>query len=90
MGDEKIKFVLAAYNGGYGHIMDAMRLAEKNGKNPRIWEDNVDYYVLNKSNPRFYNDPVVMHGYMRGYEPYNYVNDIINRYEHYKNVLTQD
>ncbi|MFW6327596.1 MAG: transglycosylase SLT domain-containing protein [Bacteroidota bacterium] len=86
--NEKIKFVLAAYNAGYGHIMDAMRLAEKNGKNPRIWDDNVDYYVLNKSNPRFYNDPIVVHGYMRGYEPYNYVNDIISRYEHYKNVLT--
>ena len=29
---EKIKFTLAAYNAGIGHIYDAQRLAEKYGK----------------------------------------------------------
>ncbi len=49
---ERLKFVLASYNVGIGHVLDAMLLAEKNGKNPQIWDDNVDYYILNKSNPK--------------------------------------
>ncbi|WP_430812306.1 MULTISPECIES: transglycosylase SLT domain-containing protein [unclassified Carboxylicivirga] len=85
--EERLKFVLASYNVGPGHVEDAMRLARKNNKNPYIWDDNVDYYLLNKSKPAFYNDPVVRHGYCRGEEPYHYVNDILERYTHYKNVI---
>ncbi|NJM16045.1 MAG: transglycosylase SLT domain-containing protein [Bacteroidales bacterium] len=82
--DERIKFILAAYNVGYGHVLDAMRLAEKYGKDPTQWDKNVDYYVLNKSNPEYFNDPIVKHGYCRGDEPYNYVYDILERFNHYK------
>jgi len=85
--EERLKFVLASYNVGPGHVEDAMRLAEKNNKNPHIWEDNVDYYLLNKSKPSFYNDPVVKYGYCRGEEPFHYVTDILERYTHYKNVI---
>lgn len=85
--EERLKFVLASYNVGLGHVLDAMRLAEKNGKNPKIWHNHVDYYLLNKSNPEFYNDPVVKYGYCRGEEPYHYVIDILERYNHYKNVM---
>lgn len=84
---ERLKFVLASYNVGIGHVLDAMLLAEKNGKNPQIWDDNVDYYILNKSNPKYYNDPVVKFGYCRGEEPFNYVKEILERYEHYRNVM---
>ncbi len=84
---ERVKFVLASYNVGLGHVLDAMRLAEKYGKDPTIWDDNVDFYLLNKSKPKYYNDTVVKYGYCRGEEPYHYVNDILDRYEHYKNVV---
>lgn len=84
---ERLKFVLASYNVGIGHVLDAMSLAEKNGKNPKIWDDNVDYYILNKSNPVYYNDPVVKFGYCRGEEPFHYVKEILERYEHYQNVM---
>ncbi|MCA1744730.1 MAG: transporter substrate-binding domain-containing protein [Bacteroidales bacterium] len=60
--EERLKFVLASYNVGIGHVLDAMRLAEKNGKDSKIWTDNVDYFILNKSNPKYYNDPVVEFG----------------------------
>ncbi|WP_066631539.1 MltF family protein [Labilibacter marinus] len=85
--EERLKFILASYNVGLGHVLDAMRLAEKNGKNPKIWEDNVDYYLLNKSQPVYFNDPVVQFGYCRGAEPYAYVIEILDRYEHYKNLM---
>lgn len=86
---ERIKFTLAAYNVGLGHVYDARRLAEKNGKNPNIWENNVDYYLLHKSNPKYYRDSVVKHGYCRGEEPYLYVSEVLNRYEHYKNIVKE-
>ncbi len=85
---EKIKFTLAAYNVGLGHIIDARNLAEKNGANPDIWEDSVDKYLLSKSDPKFYNDPVVKYGYCRGKETYAYVRDIMERYEHYRNLIS--
>jgi membrane-bound lytic murein transglycosylase F len=85
---DKLQFILASYNVGLGHILDARRLAEKNGKDPNKWAGNVDYYLLNKSKPEFYNDPVVRYGYCRGEEPFNYVNDILERYKHYQNILT--
>ncbi len=84
---EKSKFVLAAYNVGLGHVLDARRLAEKNGKNPNVWTDNVDYYLLNKSKPKFYLDPVVKYGYCRGSETYKYVSQICTRFNHYKNLV---
>ncbi|MBU8891429.1 MAG: transporter substrate-binding domain-containing protein [Bacteroidales bacterium] len=87
--DEKIKFILASYNVGLGHILDARRLAEKNGKDPDIWENNVDDYILKKSNPKYYKDPVVKYGYCRGSETYNYVYQILDRYEHYKNIIPE-
>ena len=80
---EKIKFTLAAYNAGIGHIYDAQRLAEKHGKNPYIWEDNVAEYVRLKSEPEFYNDSVCKHGYLRGSETYFYVREVLERYEYY-------
>ena len=87
--NERTKFVLASYNVGLGHILDAQRLAKKNGKNPNVWENNVDEYVLKKSNPKFYKDPVVKYGYCRGSETYTYVYEILDRYEHYKNIIPE-
>lgn len=85
--DERIKFVLASYNAGIAHVFDARRLAEKYGRDPNLWDDNVDFFLLNKSNPKYYNDEVVFYGYCRGEESFNYVNDIMERFEHYRNVI---
>jgi len=84
---ERTKFVLASYNVGLGHIYDARRLAVKFGKNPKLWDNHVDYFLLNKSKPGFYMDPLVQYGYCRGEEPYFYVNEVLDRYEHYKNIV---
>nr|WP_129733664.1 transglycosylase SLT domain-containing protein [Parabacteroides goldsteinii] len=81
---EKIKFTLASYNAGIGHIYDAQRLAEKYGKNPLIWEDNVAEYIRLKSDPEYYNDPVCKHGYLRGSETFNYVREVMQRFDYYK------
>ncbi|MCA0931964.1 transporter substrate-binding domain-containing protein [Lutimonas saemankumensis] len=86
---QRIKFAIASYNCGYGHIKDAQKLASVKGKDSLNWDNGVDYYVLNLSKPEFYNDPVVEFGYARGYEPYNYVKDIFDRYKNYKTISSQ-
>lgn len=82
---ERIKFVLAAYNAGLGHVLDARSLARKYGKDPNVWDENVEYFIRHKS--EFLNDTLVRHGRLRGEETYRYVSEIINRFEHYKNIL---
>ncbi len=86
---ERKKFVLAAYNGGYGHISDAMALARKHGRNPHSWDDT-GYFVLHLSEPRFYKDGVVKCGYMAGKETFNYVSDVMYRWNGYRAVLRND
>jgi membrane-bound lytic murein transglycosylase F len=85
--DERIKFVLAAYNVGPGHIIDARNLARKNGADPNVWEGSVASFLLYKANPRYYKDPVVKFGYCRGDETFRYVGEVLERYEHYKNIV---
>lgn len=84
---ERIKFILAAYNAGVGHVLDARRLAVKYKKNPDLWTNNVDFFMRNKSRATFYNDPVVYYGYVRGEETFQFVERIMDRHEHYKNLI---
>ncbi|MEJ2595812.1 MAG: transglycosylase SLT domain-containing protein, partial [bacterium] len=86
---DRIKFTMAAYNCGVGHVLDARRLAEKDGKNPNKWDDNVDHFILNLSDSFYYHDSVVYYGYLRGQETYNFVNEILARYEDYKNLIRE-
>ena len=79
---EKVKFVLASYNAGPGHIFDARALTLKAGKNPDSW-DEVREYLRLKSNPEYYNDEVCKYGYCRGEEPINYVDAITTKYGEY-------
>lgn len=84
---ERIKFILASYNAGLGHISDAMALARKYGKNELVWEHNVEKFILLKSNEEYFTDPVCKNGYFRGIETYNFVRDILSRYEVYKQKI---
>ena len=86
---ERIKFTLASYNVGLGHVKDAQRLAKKYDKDPTVWKNNVDYFLLNKSASKFFTDPVVRWGYCRGEEPYQYVNKVLTTYRHYRNIIEE-
>lgn len=82
--NERLKFILASYNVGLSHVVDARRLAEKYGKDPQLWYNNVEFYLAQKSEPQYYRDPIVTAGYCKCEEPINYVRDILDRYEEYK------
>ena len=83
---ERLRFVLASYNTGRGHVLDAQRLAEKNGDDPLRWAD-VAFWLLRKSEREVYTDPVVRHGFSRGLEPVTYVSLILDRYDHYEEFV---
>ena len=82
---ERQNFVLAAYNGGAGHVRDAMALARKHGADTRTW-GSVSRYLALLSNPEYYRDPVVKNGYMRSSETIDYVERIRSRYSQYGGV----
>jgi len=82
---ERMKFILASYNAGYGHIFDAQRIAVKLRKNPRIWYGHVEKCLLLKSQPEFYNNTnIVKCGYFTGIETINFVKEISERYKKYQ------
>ena len=82
--NERLKFVLASYNVGLSHVLDARNLTKKYGKNPILWDDNVEYYLLQKSNPKYYRDAVAVAGFCRCEGPVRYVKEVLQRYEEYK------
>ena len=77
---ERVKFVLASYNAGAAHIIDAIALARKHGYNPAVWEGNVAEALRLKSNPAYYNDEVVRYGYFRGTQTIEYVGAVMRFY----------
>lgn len=79
--NERRKFVIAAYNSGIAHIYDAIALAKKYGKNPQLWDGNVEAALLMKANPEYYSDPVCKAGYFRGRETVAYVREVMEFYE---------
>ncbi|GAP71896.1 transglycosylase, Slt family [Candidatus Symbiothrix dinenymphae] len=82
--EERIKFILASYNAGSGHIRDAIALAKKYNKNPNVWEDNVSAALRWKMIPEYYNDPVVKQGYFRPGETLSYVRNVMERWKAYQ------
>lgn len=81
---EKIKFITGSLTmQESGIFTTAQRLAEKYGKNPYVWDDNVAEYIRLKNDPEYYNDPVCKHGYLRGSETFNYVREVMERYNYY-------
>jgi len=85
--DERIKFMLASYNVGFSHVIDARNLTRKYGGEPTQWDGEVEKYLSLKSNPKYYRDPVVKAGYCRCEEPVRYVKEILARYEEYKRYI---
>jgi membrane-bound lytic murein transglycosylase F len=74
-------FALAAYNIGYGHLLDARRLTQSRGGDPNRWQD-VRPSIKLLALPEYYEQ--TRHGYARGGETVLFVDNVRNYY----NVLT--
>ena len=86
---QRTKFVMASYNCGLYHVIDAQNLAEIEGLKKDVWDDHVENIILKLSQPKYYNHAIVKYGYVRGLEPYNYVKQIFERYQHYIQFITE-
>jgi membrane-bound lytic murein transglycosylase F len=81
--EERLKFILASYNAGLSHIIDAQKLAIKYKANSTNWKD-VEHFLELKSDPHYYRDPIVKAGYCKCEETINYVKSVLERFEEYK------
>jgi len=79
-GENRLKFALAAYNIGLGHVKDAQTLAKRIGLNHNTWNDLKRVLPL-LSQKKYYRD--LKFGYARGEEPVRYVEAIYN----YRDIL---
>lgn len=86
---QRQKLTMASYNCGYYHVLDAQKLATKRGLDKNVWDENVEKMILDLSHKKSFSDPVVRYGYVRGIEPYNYVSQIYERYNHYKEFIKE-
>ncbi len=82
---ERVRFALASYNAGRGHVEDARRLAKEMGLDPNVWFHNVEKAMLRLSEPAVHRR--MRHGYCRGTEPVRYVSEISLRYTNYVSVV---
>lgn len=81
----RLRFALAAYNAGWGHLQDARRLAEQKGWDADKWFGHTERAMLLLRQPQYYRH--ARHGYVRGFEPVNYVSEIQNLYDHYVKLV---
>ena len=79
---ERHRFALASYNAGYGHVIDARKIARTMRKNRNQWFGNVDEAIVLLEDPKYWKN--ARHGYCRGSEPRDYVKNI----EHYYSVFS--
>ncbi len=75
---QRMLFALASYNIGYGHVLDAIKLAHKRGLDPGVWRS------LKQTLPLLARPAVaknLKHGYARGGEPVHYIDRILTYYD---------
>ena len=84
--NERIKFILASYTIGQGHVEDAWRLTLKYRKNTQSWQEVSNFLSL-KSDPKYYRDAVVKSGYAKGHIAVKYVRDVLALFQSYKALV---
>jgi membrane-bound lytic murein transglycosylase F len=83
---QRLRFALAGYNAGMGHVHDARRLAAERGWDPDRWFGHVEKAMLLLQRPEYYRR--ARHGYCRGSEPVAYVSRIQLRYQGYVGAVS--
>jgi peptidoglycan lytic transglycosylase F len=84
-GKDRIRFALASYNCGPGHVQDARLLAKDMGLNPNKWFGEVEKVMLLLGKPEIAKK--ARYGYCRCDEPVKYVSKIQSRYDTYTTLV---
>lgn len=83
--DESLRFALASYNAGQGHVADGRELAKELGLDPNQWYGNVEQAIALLSEKEYASK--ARYGYCRCEEAVNYVRRIEARYADYATHL---
>lgn len=81
---DRMRFALAAYNCGMGHLDDARTLSRLLGRDPDVWEGSVRESLLLLRKPAYHR--MVRYGYVRGNETVAYVREIEQRFERLRSL----
>ncbi|MBR1630328.1 MAG: transglycosylase SLT domain-containing protein, partial [Paludibacteraceae bacterium] len=81
--EEQIPFVLASYNAGPAHILDAMHLARACGQHPHHWFECVEAYLLRLNDSRYNRDSACKYGSFNGRQTAAYVRRVLMSYEQF-------
>jgi len=82
---QRVRFAMASYNVGLGHVRDARRLAWRLGYDPNRWFGHVERAMLLLEKPKYHRQ--ARHGYCRGSEPVQYVSEIQTKYDAYVRLV---
>ncbi len=82
---QRVRFALAAYNAGLGHVLDARSLARKVGVDPDRWFRNVERALLLKKERKWHEK--TKFGYCRAGETVKYVSQVQARYDVYSRLV---
>jgi membrane-bound lytic murein transglycosylase F len=85
---DRLRFALASYNCGLGHVLDGRALAREKKMDPNKWFGNVEKLMPLLSTPAYARR--ARHGYCRCDEPVKYVSEIQTRYEAYSKLVAPE
>lgn len=86
--DQRLRFVVAAYHAGPGHVVDAQNLATALDLDASRWEGQVERAMTLLALPRYFRMPIVKSGPWRGDQTFLYVRDVVGLYEHYRSAAS--
>ena len=86
--EDRLSIILASYNAGIGHVLDARRLARAEGANPNSWGD-VSRYLQLKADPAYYELDIVKSGKFTGSkQTLGYVSQVMRKYNQYCRIAS--
>ncbi len=85
-----MKFVLAAYNAGSCRVDDAIKIAKRRDYNTSQWDHHVgSAFQLLSDRKSIKNSKLKCGRYANTKHTLRYINEVMHRYEHYKNINKQ-
>ncbi len=84
---ERLRFALAAYNGGYGHLLDARKLARSMQLSTSKWKGNVERAYLLLEREDYYQKS--RHGYCKAKLIVRHVDRVMEQYSKYQQLYPE-
>lgn len=85
---ERLRFTLAEFHAGNGHLTDARRLAMDLGRDPNKWEGSLAETLPLLEQQRWFSK--LRHGFYRGTHTVDYVEEILARYRAYTRLVPRE